>query len=100
MKFAIVSVKDAAVDAFGVPQFVPSIGFAQRGFADEVNREDAQNLWFRHPEQFVLYELGEYDDNGSFALLPEPREIVRGRDVARQNAPGHVEVPRARVASN
>lgn len=88
MKLALLVVKDQAAEVFGVPQFAPTVAYAVRGFSDEVNRNEPQNLWFRHPEQFDLYELGEYDDIGAFYLLPEPRCCCRGRDVARQNAPG------------
>ena len=82
MKLVLCSVKDRAADAFGRPMFVPSIGVAIRSFSDEVNRNDPENQLNNHPDDFDLYELGEFDDNtGLFALHEQPKLLSLGKQV-------------------
>jgi len=86
MKYYIVVVRDRAADVFGVPSFVASKGAAIRGFGDECQREDKGNLFYQHPEDFDLYELGEYDDsNGTFIQLERPKQIAVGKDFRQTN---------------
>jgi hypothetical protein len=82
MKLVLCSVKDRAADAYGRPMFVPSVGVAIRSFSDEVNRKDSENQLFNHPDDFDLYELGEFDDNtGLFALHEQPKLLSLGKQV-------------------
>jgi hypothetical protein len=82
MKQIICTVKDRAADAFGRPMFVPSAGVAIRSFSDEINRNNADNQLFNHPDDFDLYELGEFDDNsGLFALHEQPKLLSLGKQV-------------------
>jgi len=86
MKLTLCSVKDRAADAYGRPMFVPSVGVAIRSFSDEINRQDADNQLYNHPDDFDLYELGEFDDNsGKFALHEEPKLLSLGKQVKIQN---------------
>lgn len=83
MRYYMFSVRDRSADAFGVPHFQVSRGAAIRGFTDEVNRSDAQNILFRHPEDFDLYELGSFDDAGAdFEVYGKPVQVSIGKDVA------------------
>jgi len=82
MKQIICTVKDRAADAYGRPMFVPSAGVAIRSFSDEINRNNADNQLFNHPDDFDLYELGEFDDNsGLFALHQQPKLLSLGKQV-------------------
>ena len=82
MKLVLCSVKDRAADAYGRPMFVPSVGVAIRSFSDEVNRSDTDNQLFNHPDDFDLYELGEFDDNtGLFSLHEQPKLLSLGKQV-------------------
>jgi hypothetical protein len=82
MKLTLCSVKDRAADAFGRPMFVPSTGVAIRSFSDEVNRKDVENNLYNHPDDFDLYELGEFDDNtGLFSLHEQPKLLTLGKQV-------------------
>ncbi len=82
MKQVICTVKDRAADAYGRPMFVPSAGVAIRSFSDEINRDNADNQLFNHPDDFDLYELGEFDDNtGLFALHEQPKLLSLGKQV-------------------
>lgn len=82
MKLVLCSVKDRAADAYGRPMFVPSVGVAIRSFSDEVNRVDPDNQLNKHPDDFDLYELGEFDDNtGLFVLHDQPKLLSLGKQV-------------------
>lgn len=82
MNTVILSVFDSAVNGFGRPLFVPHTGAGIRSFTDEVNRFDPNNTMNAHPEDFVLFHLGEFDDSdASFKLLDKPRMLVRGSEV-------------------
>jgi hypothetical protein len=82
MKLILCSVKDRAADAYGRPMYVPSVGVAIRSFSDEVNRKDPENQLFNHPDDFDLYEFGEFDDNsGQFTLHEQPKLLSLGKQV-------------------
>jgi len=82
MKQVICTVKDRAADAYGRPMFVPSAGVAIRSFSDEINRNNAENQLYNHPDDFDLYELGEFDDNtGLFSLHEQPKLLSLGKQV-------------------
>ena len=82
MKLIICTVKDRAADAYGRPMFVPSTGVAIRSFSDEINRDNAENQLYNHPDDFDLYELGEFDDNtGLFSLHEQPKLLSLGKQV-------------------
>jgi hypothetical protein len=82
MKLVLCTVKDRAADAYGRPMFVPSVGVAIRSFSDEVNRQDPDNQLNNHPDDFDLYELGEFDDNtGLFDLHEQPKLLSLGKQV-------------------
>jgi len=82
MNLIVCSIFDSAAGAFGRPFYVQSTGIAMRSFADEVNRDGADNQMFGHPEDFVMFHLGQFDDsNGRFTLLESPNPLCRAVDV-------------------
>ena len=82
MKMVICSIRDSAADAYGRPFFLPSVGVAIRSFTDEVNRSSEDNQIYQHPEDFDLFELGEFDDTtGRFVLLDVHKQLALGRMV-------------------
>lgn len=61
----IFAVYDAAVSAYKNPFFMDTSGQAIRGWIDVVNDEKTE--FNKHPDDFTLFELGEYDElNGVF----------------------------------
>lgn len=80
-KYFVVAVRDRTADVYGMPYFVASIGAAIRGFSDEVNRKDENNLLARHPEDFDLFQLGEYDDADASFECGVPRQLAVGKDL-------------------
>jgi len=86
MKLVLCSVKDRAADAYARPMFVPSTGVAIRSFSDEINRQADDNQLYNHPDDFDLYEFGEFDDNnGQFTLYEQPKLLSLGKQVKIQN---------------
>lgn len=82
MLLYIVSVKDRAADVFNRPFFVAHRNVAVRDFTDEVNRVAADNQLNKHPDDFDLYLLGQFDDsNGAFIREGQPTVLVRAKDV-------------------
>lgn len=79
----VVAVLDTATQLYGQPFYVPAIGAAMRSFTDEVNRQAGDNQLNKHPDDFHLYHLADFDDEqGTFTTPPEgPRLLARGKDV-------------------
>lgn len=80
-KFQVVSVFDSAVRGFGRPVFVPSVEVAVRSFKFEVNKGTDDDMC-RVPSDFILYHLGEFDDElGTFLQLSAPAIVARAVDL-------------------
>lgn len=74
--FSVCAVRDRAVNAYMRPMFTPTAGAALRAFQDEVNRQHDDNLMYRHPDDYELFELGSFDDeHARFYLLDDPRLV-------------------------
>lgn len=82
MRYCVVSVFDRATQAFARPVFVRSEREAVRSFTDEVLRVDPANELSKHPGDFELWFLGEFDDaTGSFDLAGGSKVIGYGREL-------------------
>lgn len=79
----VVSVRDAKAEAFGRPFFVTSIGQAIRSFDDEVNRKDNENVLNNHPEDFILFHIGTFDDQTGELKSIMPKILVNGNEVKK-----------------
>lgn len=53
-------VYDSAAEAYGIPFFIRSKGEALRGFAQAA--KDPQSQISKHPADFTLFEIGEYNE--------------------------------------
>jgi hypothetical protein len=74
MKHTVFTVYDSKSEAYLQPFFLQTKGQAVRAFTDSVN--DPQHQFCRHPEDYTLFELGEYDDfKGSFKIHKTPQVI-------------------------
>lgn len=82
MILQIVVIRDIKANCYAQPYYATSIGAVIRGFGDEVNKQDEQNMLYKHPEDFELYRLGDYDDsNAKFNLLDQPQQLAVGSDM-------------------
>ena len=80
MKLLIFAVRDRATDQYGTPMFLISRGQAIRSFSDEVNRKAQDNQLNQHPEDFDLYQLGEYDTDAGTFRTDTPAQVAIGKD--------------------
>lgn len=80
MILQVIAVFDRAVAAFMQPMFIPHKGAAVRSFTDWVN--DSNSEFSKHPEDYELYLLAEYDDQkGRFNMPEVPDRLCRAQDV-------------------
>lgn len=71
MILKVFAVYDSKVEAYMPPFFMSSRGQAMRSFGDTA--DDSSTQLFKHPEDFSLFELGEWVDNtGFFSLYDHP----------------------------
>ena len=71
MILKIFSVFDTAVGAYASPMFLHSRAQAVRAFTDAI--ADPSTNICKHPQDFTLFYLGEYDDQtGYFTSLDTP----------------------------
>jgi hypothetical protein len=85
MHLFVVCVKDRAAEVFNRPFFVPHRNVAIRDFTDEVNRSAADNQLNKHPDDFDLYLLGEFNDNSGEFSISTPQVLVRAKDVVQSS---------------
>lgn len=78
----IVSLKDTATQAFGTPFFVHAPAQAVRSLRDAVNDKDSKSDIARHPEDFELYDIGEFDElTGQITARNSPLFVCRAKDL-------------------
>lgn len=63
MKLKAFTIYDTKLEAYMQPFFMTSKGQALRAFSDTVNDQSTQ--FAKHPEDFTLFEIGEYDDSNA-----------------------------------
>ena len=76
----IVTVLDSKAEAYLKPLFFKSKGEAIRMFENEVNGNH-DTMLSKHPEDFTLYEIGEWDErSGKLTILEAKIAIGNGMD--------------------
>lgn len=81
MKMLAFAVFDTKVGCFMAPFIMPTQGAAIRSFQDEVNK--AGSDLNKHPEDFKLFQVGEYDEvKGCYVQGEYPVHLVNGIGVA------------------
>lgn len=82
MKMVVLSVKDEKAGMFARPFVLQSVAVAIRSFQDEVNRKDDNNLMYSHPNDFALFQVGEFDEvSGALISVLPPKLLVEARQV-------------------
>jgi len=75
MKVLVFAVYDSKAQAFMQPFFSNAVGSAIRAFGDAVN--DAGTPLAKHPGDYQLYEVGEWNDREGLLLAANPH-ILHG----------------------
>lgn len=79
MKLKVFSIYDEKALVYRNPFFMAHDGQALRAFGDLVGDKDSEVA--KHPEDYTLYRLGEYDDcSGVFESLKAPVFMSRAVD--------------------
>lgn len=82
MKYLAFCIRDVQVGAYNRPYFMVSKGQAIRSFTDEVNRPSDDNPLYKHPSDYEMFCVGEFDeDTGLLVPLPQPELVVSGATV-------------------
>ncbi len=86
MRLRAFSIFDQKAKAYMAPYFFGEVGQSTRAFTDMVN--DPDHLLGKHPEDYVLYEVGQFDDStGKLEAYDGPElvvtalQVVKGADV-------------------
>jgi len=80
MKLKVFTVFDAKIGAYAKPFFMNTKGEAFRAWIDTVN--DPNTSINKHPEDYQLYEMGDYDDaTGKFENYPSPVSLGYASEV-------------------
>lgn len=74
MKTKIYSIFDVKVGAYNFPFTMRSNGEALRAFADMANSGDTKIG--QHPEDYLLYAVGEFDDERGIVTPLQPHETL------------------------
>lgn len=81
MKHTILVLRDIKANYFLPPMFAPNIGVALRNLTDAINSNEKQMDWQKHPEDFELYQWGEWDSDNCHFDTPhdgshtEPKQL-------------------------
>lgn len=81
MIYIVVCVRDRAAVVYGQPFVVAARGQAIRSFSDEINSGKTDSALASHPEDFDLFELGTYNDEGGLFDTGVPKQIAVGKDL-------------------
>jgi hypothetical protein len=86
MKLQVFSARDSKAGAYLQPFFLPNEAVAVRAMSNCLT--DENHAFYRNPEDYSLYILGEYEDTtGKFVLLDAPTHLCNLVDLA--NASDH-----------
>lgn len=69
----IFSVLDLKIGAYASPFFMPTVAAAKRAFSGACN--DPSTMLYKHPEDFSLYLLGEFDDESGAVTPVQPENL-------------------------
>ena len=76
----VFTVRDAKADAYLAPFFMKTKGLAIRGFETTVN--DQKTEFNKYPEDYDLYQIGEYDEqSGKILSADTPEHICKAVDL-------------------
>jgi len=75
MRVQIIAIFDSKAKVFSNPMFFPSVPVAVRSFTDAVREPDSQ--YRKHPEDYSLWHLGEFDDVDGIFHSRVPEVVVQ-----------------------
>jgi len=85
MILKIFSILDTKTDAYSKPFFCLTTGEAIRTFTDAVN--DPQSPFAKHPYDYILFEIGNYDDATAIVSSITPTNLGNAAEYKSENEP-------------
>lgn len=80
MKTCILSLFDSAANFYAAPFTVPSTAVAVRSLKAAIDGDSGDVA--KHPEDFTLYKIGEFDsESGKITAFDTPERVVRAIDL-------------------
>lgn len=76
MKHKMFVIYDSKANAYMQPWFLTQNGMALRAFSDCVNDKD--HNFGRHPEDYTLFDIGEFDDANADIKSTAPKSLGNG----------------------
>lgn len=76
-------IKDRAVDSYGDPFPQNSTQEAIRNFRDLVNEDPQKNQIARHPDDYDLYIVAEFNPEDAIVYAHKIELIARGKDLVQ-----------------
>lgn len=80
MKLCVLALFDEKVGAFMTPFFAQSVGAGVRSLSDMVNGSEDQPP-AKHPEDFSLYQVGDWFDDGQLMVGARPELVAKCVDL-------------------
>lgn len=69
--YYILALRDIRADVYSMPELWPRVNLAIRAFEDRCRSKNEQDLVARHPADFELMLIGEFEDNTGTFLIYE-----------------------------
>lgn len=79
MEMVLCSIYDSKAEAFSNPMSFQSVAQAMRAFGDHIN--DPGSDMHRHPEDYVLFHVGTFDQRSSNIEVVPSKAVSYGQDV-------------------
>lgn len=70
----VFSIRDTKAEAFLPPFMAPATGHALRSFMDACS--DPNSTFYKHPDDFMLYEIATFDDSTAVYESLSPVKLV------------------------
>lgn len=99
MKIKVYSIFDVKGGVYNTPFFQKEDGLAARAFADLAN--DPNTTVNRHPEDFSLFRIAEFDDNSGKIRSEMPVHIANAIAVIKNSGPIDIsKIPIDKISKN
>jgi len=76
----ICAVYDVKMGQYNTPLSFPTKGVALRSFADQCANQSPENAFRLHPEDYLFFHLGEYNEETGQLVSYAPQQIAHAVD--------------------
>lgn len=76
MRRPVLAIYDSKAELYGEPIVAVAVGVVVREFADRCS--DGKSEYWKHPEDFTLFQIGVYDDSEGKLIAQVPVSLGNG----------------------